>query len=145
MTRLARALLVGLAFVAHAACSEPHSIPAPNRVLTGTDVMTLSSFRRTDLPADLTGTYVAETGGALLTIQIAEGSASAFGLERRAAEPGESPDVATYRALRVAGGLSNAAGSFRVVASDEGLLVWEADPESAVVPADFWVLYRPER
>lgn len=132
-------LLVGCALADEEASGHP------NEVLDGTDLVTIDAFQTAEpsTPAP-TGTYTAETGGALARLSVEAGS-DGVSVSRRYQEPGLDPEQAHYPELKARpdGSYRNPNAALRPL-SDGGVLFWERRSGLEFVPDSFWIHYQAD-
>lgn len=110
---------------------------APQNVLVGTDVQLLSSFK---LAGNISsGQYVAEMGGANLSIEI-HANEKPLKITRIFQEPGLPKESKTYEFNKINKSYINNS-EILLVKVKSGVLLLEKKSGSFGIPTDMWVLY----
>lgn len=110
---------------------------SPKNVLVGTDVQLLNSFK---LAGNISsGQYVAEMGGANLSIEI-HANETSLKITRIFQEPGLPKESKSYEFNKINKSYINNS-EILLVQVKRGVLLLEKKPGSFGIPKDMWVLY----
>lgn len=118
-------------------------LPEVDWVLDGTDLVELSDFEPQPLDADMAGRYLAQPGGAELSLRI-HSEGQQWVVRREYREPEISPQVRVYRATLRDGALVSGESGLHLRGTEGGLLVFEGRSGVDMIPPDFWILYLRE-
>ena len=99
---------------------------------------------RRDELASLTGSYEADQGGALLTLQVTL-VGDALHVERTFREPTMDDHVRRYVLQAEASEALTVHGDAALRGTREGVLLWEQDSGVEGIPTGWWSLYRRVR
>ena len=110
---------------------------APQDVLVGTDVKLLKTFEVSS--SFLPGHYVAEMGGANLSINI-ESKAQSLKIIRVFQEPGLPAESKSYE-IKYQDKAFIENNTLLALPIKSGVLILEKNSESSGIPMDMWVLY----
>ncbi len=124
------------------ALADENAFGHPNEVLDGTDLVDIDTFRTAEPSTHApSGTYTAETGGAVAHLTVAVQN-SGVSVSRRYQEPGLDPEQAHYSNLKARpdGSYRSSDAALRPL-SDGGVLFWERRSGLEFVPDSFWIHY----
>ncbi len=110
----------------------------PVDVLSGTNITTLAAVE-VPIPADLTGFYEIELGGAAATLDITR-DGDTWKVTRQYLDPGMPAALVTFTAIKRDGVLVGREGHFEARGAQGGLLVHEGDT-GETPPENYWLLY----
>jgi hypothetical protein len=120
--------------------AEDMQATTPQIVLDGTDIVALTDFDIASVSDDLSGKFGTETGGARQTLSVTRTGPETWHIERQISEPGAAPMVRSYDARRLDGVLRDAAKTFALRATVDGVLVLETAAGDEI-SGNYWTFY----